>query len=123
LNKAPDAAPPMAGSALPGGEPAEPNPKAAAEKTPRDARTTPAMAKPSFPTGSANLPVPTARLGSSPPPRADPSRTVPETPPEEPAVANSSVIFYAGVGIAAVVLLLSFAAFKRGGKDDASRGA
>ena len=39
-----------------------------------------------------------------------------ETTPEEPADAGSSgFIFYAGVGIAAIILLLSLGAFFRGG--------
>ncbi|HEY2396041.1 MAG TPA: hypothetical protein VGH81_08720 [Rudaea sp.] len=50
-------------------------------------------------------------------PRADAAvRPASETTPEEPANAGSSgFIFYSGVGIAAIILLLSLAAFFRGG--------
>ncbi len=56
-------------------------------------------------------------------PRADAAvRTAPETPTDEPADASASgFIFYAGVGIAATILLLSLAAFFRGGGGEAGK--
>jgi len=54
---------------------------------------------------------------TSPSPRGDAATHTPaETPADEPADASSSgFIFYTGVGIAAAILLLSFAAFFRSG--------
>jgi hypothetical protein len=54
---------------------------------------------------------------TSPSPHADAATHTPaEMPADQPADASSSgFIFYTGIGIAAIILLLSFAAFFRGG--------
>lgn len=119
LNKAgSDAAAPAGGGAPPAAEPAAVADSAPASRTPH--ALSPGPKSPQQPTGSTSLPVPTARVAASSPARTEaPAKTVPETPPEEPADASSSgVIFYTGSGIAAVVLLLAFTAFMRGSKED-----
>jgi hypothetical protein len=80
---------------------------------PRPGATTPA-APPSLPSSSpASLHTSAATATSRPDATVRPAS---ETAPEEPADASSSgFIFYAGVGIAAIILLLSLGAFFRGG--------
>ena len=91
-------------------------PQARAQKmplAPRAGATSPAAA-PSPPSSSpASLRTSVATAPQRPEAAVHPAS---ETTPEEPADAGSSgFIFYAGVGIAAIILLLSLGAFFRGG--------
>ena len=85
--------------------------------------TTPARPPP---TSASSTPLPAT--GVRPPPagtsaRPDAAvRTAAETPVEDAADASSSgFIFYTGIGIAATILLLSLAAFFRGGGVDSAK--
>lgn len=80
---------------------------------PRPGATTPATPPSPASSSPASLRTPAATAA----PRPDATvRPASDTAPEAPADASSSgFIFYAGVGIAAIILLLSLGAFFRGG--------
>ena len=93
--------------------PPPPQPASNSDSAPNPQKPSPAATK--------APPAATPRLVSSAgAARADAAaRITPEAAPEEPADGGSSAfIFYTGVGIAAVLLLLSVAAFMRSGSDD-----
>jgi len=92
------------------------SPQARAQKmplAPRAGATSPAAAPSSSSSSPASLRTSAATAPQRPEAAVHPAS---ETTPEEPADAGSSgFIFYAGVGIAAIILLLSLGAFFRGG--------
>jgi hypothetical protein len=105
-----------------------PAPTAADASAPVDTAVSPQQARVPTPSATPARPVATPPAQSitagglraaatSPSPHADAATHNPvETPADEPADTSSSgFIFYTGVGIAATILLLSFAAFFRGG--------
>jgi LPXTG-motif cell wall-anchored protein len=82
--------------------------------------------KPAPAAGSTTTPAQTSRVGAAgPAARTEPvvaARPAPDAAPEAaPDTGSSGFIFYTGVGIATVVLLLSLAAFVRSRDAEAGR--
>jgi hypothetical protein len=118
LNKAPAAPPPDAAAAAP------------VQSKPPPHRIEPAAAAPPRPAGAApqaSAPPPILhRPGPALPPARAPDAARPAAEPaasgEAAADAGSSgFIFYTGIGTAAAILLLSLAAFFRGGSEDGTK--
>lgn len=122
LNKAaPD---PAAGTAqpMPANAPAEAD--SSAPRAPaREPRAPANPVKSATTVGATTTPATSSRVGTTvAAPRSDASvRTTPETPSDDSADSGSgSFIFYTGIGIAAVIVLLAVAAFMRSKEDGGS---
>jgi hypothetical protein len=101
-----------------------PDPATTSAQQPRVSQPSTTPARPPATTASST---PLPATGTRPPPagtsaRPDAAvRTAAETPAEDAAASSSGFIFYTGIGIAATILLLSLAAFFRGGGEDSAK--